>query len=188
MKKQKLPKGEFGYPVYERKVVILRTIVYFMISIAVFLLGYFSTGQKENLLTVVAVLGLLPSSKSLVSVVMYMKIPKFSDTVYQEISSRIDNLPAIYSMYLTSYKQNFPVNCFVLRGNNIIGYSEFKTCDKNACEEHIKDILRQNGFKNVTVKVFGEQKRFMDRMDQLKELEVSKNETEILTLLCDISL
>ena len=49
MKKQKLSKGEFGYPVYEKNVVILRTIIYFMISIAVFLLGYFSTGKKENL-------------------------------------------------------------------------------------------------------------------------------------------
>ena len=83
MKKQKLLKGEFGYPVYEKNIVILRTIIYFMISIAVFLLGYFSTGKKENLLTIVAVLGLLPSSKSLVSVIMYMRIAKFSERIYQ---------------------------------------------------------------------------------------------------------
>ena len=188
MKIQKLSKGEFGYPVYERNVVILRTIIYFTMSITVFLLGYFSTGQKENLLTIVAVLGLLPSSKSLVSVVMYMRIPKYSEAIYKEILSCIDDLPAIYSMYLTSYKMNFPVNCFVVRGNNIIGYSEFKPCNKCACEDHIKDILRQNGFKNITVKVFGEQKRFMDRLDQLKGLEAGKNESELLTLLCDISL
>ena len=60
---QRLKKGDFGYPIYERKVVIIRTAVYFLMSIAVFLLGYFSTGKKENLLTIVAVLGLLPSSK-----------------------------------------------------------------------------------------------------------------------------
>lgn len=41
-------KGEFGYPPYERKRVIIRTAAYFLISIAVFLLGYFSTGQKET--------------------------------------------------------------------------------------------------------------------------------------------
>ena len=41
-------KGEFGYPPYERKRVIIRTAAYFLISIAVFLLGYFSTGQKER--------------------------------------------------------------------------------------------------------------------------------------------
>ena len=188
MKKQKLSKGEFGYPVYEKNVVLLRTIIYFMISIAVFLLGYFSTGKKENLLTIVAVLGLLPSSKSLVSAIMYMRIPKFSERIYQEISSGAEGLSAIYSMYLTSYKLNFPINCFVIRGNNIIGYSEFKDCNKSACEEHIKEILCQNGHKNTTVKVFGEQKRFMDRLEQLKGLENGKNEDEVLSLLCDISL
>ena len=100
-------KGEFGYPPYERKRVIIRTAAYFLISIAVFLLGYFSTGQKENLLTIVAVLGLLPSSKSLVSVVMYFKIPRFSETVYQEISGQESSVPVIYSLYLTSYRSDF---------------------------------------------------------------------------------
>lgn len=188
MKKQKILKGDFRYPPYERNIVILRTVIYFMMSIAVFLLGYFSTGQKENLLTIVAVLGLLPSSKSLVSVVMYLRIPKFNEIIYQEISSVMGDLSAIYSMYLTSYKSNFPINCFVVRGKNIIGFSEFKTCDTNACEEHIKDILRQNGFKNMTIKIFSDQKRFMERAAQLEELDAGKNETEILTLLCDISL
>ena len=50
MKKQKQQKGEYGYPPYERKRVVIRTAAYFLISIAVFLLGYFSTGKKENLL------------------------------------------------------------------------------------------------------------------------------------------
>ena len=96
MKMQKQQKGEYGYPPYERKRVVIRTAAYFLISIAVFLLGYFSTGKKENLLTIVAVLGLLPSSKSLVSVVMYFKIPKFSEKVYQEVSRQEGAVPVLY--------------------------------------------------------------------------------------------
>jgi hypothetical protein len=188
MKLQKLAKGDFGYPVYERKVVIIRTAVYFIMSIAVFLLGYFSTGSKENLLTIVAVLGLLPSSKSLVSVIMYLRIPKYSQKAYKEISAREGNVPVIYSMYLTSYKLNFPINAFAVKGNNLIGYTEFKNCNVSACEEHIRDIFKQNGIKNITIKIFSDQKRFMERLDQLQELEAGKKEDEILTLLGDISL
>lgn len=190
MIRQKRKKGEFGYPVCERKFVILRTTIYFLISFAVFLLGYFSTGKKENLLTIVAVLGLLPSSKSLVSVIMYLRIPTFSEKIYQEISTEIKSVHAIYSMYLTSYKLNFPITCFAVRGNNLIGYTEFQNCNSSACEEHIKDILRQNSKKNVTVKIFrcNEQKKFMDRINQLNELESSKDEEELLALMCDISL
>lgn len=185
---QKYKKGEFGYPPYERKRVIIRTAAYFLISIAVFLLGYFSTGKKENLLTIVAVLGMLPSSKSLVAVIMFLKIPKFNEKTYQELSRKAGDVPAIYSMYLTSYKSNFPINCFAIRGNNLIGYTEFPDCNATACEEHIKGILKQNSFKNMTVKIFHEKTRFMERLEQLQGLESSKKEPEVLTILCDISL
>lgn len=188
MNTQKQKKGEFGYPPYERKRVIIRTAVYFFISAAVFLLGYFSTGEKENLLTVVAVLGLLPSSKSLVSVIMYFKIPRFSETVYQEISGHAGDVSVIYSMYLTSYRLNFPVNCFAVRGNNLIGYTEFANCNTAACEEHIQGILKQNNIKTMTIKIFREKPRFVERLTQLQALEHSKKESEILALLCDISL
>lgn len=185
---QRPKKGEFDYPPYERKRVLIRTAAYFLISIAVFLLGYFSTGKKENLLTIVAVLGLLPSSKSLVSVVMYFKIPKFDETVYQEISGCAGDVSAVYSMYLTSYRSNFPVNCFAVRGNNLIGYTEFLGFSTAACEEHIQNILKQNSIKNMTVKIFCEKTRFKERLVQLQALEHGKKESEILTLLCDISL
>lgn len=185
---QRLKKGAFGYPPYERKRVLIRTAVYFLISIAVFLLGYFSTGKKENLLTIVAVLGLLPSSKSLVSAIMYFRIPQFSEAVYQEIFKHAGEVSVIYSMYLTSYHSNFPVNCFAVRGNNLIGYTEFPNCDAAACAEHIQGILKQNSIKNVTIKIFHEKSRFLERLTQLQALEHSKKESEVLALLCDISL
>jgi hypothetical protein len=188
MKIQRLKKGEYGYPIYEQNVVIVRTAVYFLISIAVFLLGYFSTGSKENLLTIVAVLGLLPSSKSLVSVIMYVRIPKFDEKIYREIEAQKGDVDVIYSMYLTSYKLNFPINAFAVRGNNLIGYTEFEKCNISACEEHIRDIFKQNGIKNITIKIFSDQKRFIERIDQLQELEAGKRESEILELLGDISL
>lgn len=188
MNGQKRNKGEYGYPAYERKRVILRTVIYFGISLAVFILGYVSTKTKENLLTIVAVLGLLPSSKSLVSVVMYLRIPKFSREIYEELSNCMGNVKAIYSMYLTSYKLNFPISCFAARGGNLIGYTEFDACDTDACEKHIKELLTQNAIKGITVKIFKEQRKFTDRVSQLDLLDASGKEDEILMLMCDISL
>lgn len=188
MKTQKQTKGTFGYPAYQTRLVILRTILYFLLAMSVFLLGYFSTKTKENLLTVVAVCGLLPACKSLVSVVMYLRIPKFSGSVYQEISQKAGEVTVLYSMYLTSYKRNFPINCFGVCGSCLIGYTEFKDCDTAACEAHIKELLMQNGLKNVTVKIFREQKKFEERLAQLQAAEHSARETDIAALMCDISL
>ena len=188
MIKRKFIKGEYEYPAYQTKFVILRTICYFLLALAVFLLGIISTKTKENLLTVVAVCGLLPACKSLVSVIMYLRIPKFREDIYQTISAKIGSVSALYSMYLTSYKLNFPINCFGVRGNNLIGYTEFSTCDTAACEEHIKILLQQNGMKNITIKIFKDQKKFEDRLKQMQGLDTNHKEEEILALLCDISL
>lgn len=188
MKIQRKKKGDYGYPSYETRRVIIRTAAYFIISAAVFLLGYFSTGKKENLLTIVAVLGMLPSSKSLVSAIMYLKIPKFSEDIYQEIALKEGDVPVLYSMYLTSYNKNYAVSCFAIRGSSLIGYTEFPDCDAAACEEHIKGILKQNSIKNTTVKIFHEKARFLERLVQLQELESGRKEAEISALLCDISL
>lgn len=188
MFKRKFNKGEYGYPGYEKRRVIIRTTAYFAMSAAVFLLGWISTGTRNNLLTIVAVLGLLPASKSLVAVIMHMRIPEFSREIYEEIAACAGEVSAIYSMYLTSYRLNFAINCFAVRGNNLIGFTQFATCDAQACENHIKDMLAQNSIKGATVKIFKEQRKFADRLLQLASLENSGKEREILELMCDISL
>lgn len=190
VKTQKIIKGEPGYLDKQKKVVLIRTIIYFALSLAVFFLGYWSTKTKSNLLSVVAVLGMLPTAKSVVSLIMYLRTPKYSETVLHDIQNVVGEVPALYNMYLTSYKENFPLNCIAIRGNNIMGYTEFDSCNAAACEEHIQLIASQNSFKNLNIKVFkgSEIKKFEERLLQLQSAEVGKKEDELLELMKDISL
>ena len=61
---KKVEKGKPGYLNYKKKAEILRTVIYFAIVAAIFLLGYTQTHTRLNLMTVVAVLGCLPASQS----------------------------------------------------------------------------------------------------------------------------
>ena len=72
---KKIQKGKPGYLNYKKKVEIIRTIVYFAIVLAIFALGIWQTGTRLNLLTVVAILGCLPASKSLVGVIARFPYP-----------------------------------------------------------------------------------------------------------------
>ena len=71
---KKIQKGKPGYLNYKRKVEILRTVIYFVIVLAIFALGYWQTHTRLNLLTVVAILGCLPASKALVGVIHVIHI------------------------------------------------------------------------------------------------------------------
>ena len=65
-------KGTENYLNTQKKYEILRTILYFAISATLFIAGYLQTKTKVNLLTVVAVLGCLPASKSTVSSKLFL--------------------------------------------------------------------------------------------------------------------
>ena len=57
-------KNTYGYIDSQKKYEIIRTLVYFGISISLFIAGYVATKSKMNVLTVVAVLGCLPAAKA----------------------------------------------------------------------------------------------------------------------------
>ncbi len=186
--KKKLVKGDFEYIKRQTKLEIIKTVVFFALSFGLMIMGYVTTKTRANLLTIVAVLGLLPASKSLVSVIMYLKIPKFKEEVWKSIEEKKGEVKVLYNLYLTSYKKNFAINAFAIRGNHVIGYTEFEKCDVEACQTHIQDLAKMNSLTGLTIKVFKDQKKFEERLMQLDALEESTKEMDIAQLLCDISL
>ena len=115
----KVTKGCFGYLKIQKKKEIIRTIFYFALSISIFLMGYVSTGSKLNLLTVVAVLGCLPASKSAVSMIMYIKAGQCSQECYEQLKPYTDGTFMLYDLYLTSYQKNFQISAMAIKNNTV---------------------------------------------------------------------
>lgn len=170
-------KGTKNYLDTQKKYEIARTVLYFAISISLFIAGYISTGERLNLLSVVAALGCLPACKSLVDVIMYLKYKSCSAEILSKIEPHAEQLHCLYDMVFTSYKLNFNVGHMVVCGNTVCGYSEDKNFKENEFYKHIGDILKLDGHKDVTVKVFTDMTKYTNRLEQIKELECD----EILT-------
>ena len=83
--KQKYKQGEYEYYNWKRNSEIIKTIIYFAISLALLAAGYLTTGTKANLLTVGAVLGMLPASKSMVGMIMYVRYHGCSKGNYETL-------------------------------------------------------------------------------------------------------
>ena len=89
---KKVQKGAPGYLDYKKKVEIIRTVIYFGIVAAVFFLGYFQTGTRLNLLTVIAVLGCLPAGKALVGVIARFPYGSIEHERAEEIAGKTTHL------------------------------------------------------------------------------------------------
>lgn len=184
-------KGNFGYLKAKRNQVLIRTLLFFGISLSLFLAGYLTTGTKKNLLTVVAVLGCLPASKSLVNLIMYFRATGCSEAAKKEITPLEGRLIGMYDMYFTSYQKNFAISHMIVEGKVILGYTESAKCDCRACEEHLLTMLKQSGFKDMTIRISDKLAVYCEQLQKMNEKEQdiqSEKDDEVRVVLYDISL
>lgn len=185
-----IKKGSFGYIENHKVVTVLRTLLFFAVCIGLYVMGYITTGTSKNLLTIVAVLGCLPACKSMVNFIMFMKAQGCSEALKEQVCAYDDKLTTFYDMYFTSYQRNYPVSHMVLKGNVLCGITETSKCDCNEAEKHLEQMLAQEGIKNMTVKIFSQTDKYIDRLSQLikSEADEHKNRQGIIDLLYSISI
>ena len=178
---KKVQKGTPGYLDYKKKVEIIRTVVYFGIVAAIFFLGYFQTGTRLNLLTVVAILGCLPASKALVGVITRFPYKSIDPKLAEEIESKTGHLTAAYDMVITSREHIMPLDCIVISGHNIFGYTHYSKVDVKELENHISANLKENKYSGLKVRILNEYRPFMTRAEGLDNIAaVEKEDTKAL--------
>lgn len=150
-----------------------------------------TTHTRRNLLTVVAVLGCLPACKSLVNTIMYLRASGCSQMAKEAIAPFEGHLIGMYDMYFTSYQKNFAISHMIVENQVILGYTEDGKCDITSCISHLKTMLKQAGFPEVTVSVTNQIQKYCDQLTKLneknQECDPAKDD-EIRVALYEISL
>lgn len=204
----KIIKGDFRYLEKQMQRELFRTLLLFASAFGVLLIGIIIAGSKNNLLTIIAVLGLLPASKELITCIMFAKAKKYScpqalyDGVQEviapdESSNGVQNqdgaedcLLAVYDLYMTSQENNYPILSMCCRNKTLIGIADWEKFDYKKAEDHIQIMLKQNGHKNVSVKIFSEQVMYISRIRELNGQKAKNAEEDqaILRLMLNLSL
>ena len=187
-------KGSFGY--FKKQAIKqgLLSLGLLAICATIFLIGFFWLTQHNTILTVVAVLGLLPVAKFIVSMILFMRAEKFSCSshLYEEVmkiaGDRKDDLLAGFDFYLTSYDKNFPLSVACVAKDCLIAYTPWEKCDCNKCKEHFEEYMKKNGISGISVKVFTDEKKFLERFKQVRDDDTTENEKAMYRLLLNLSL
>ena len=97
----------------------------------------------------------------------------------------------MYDMYFTSYQKNFAISHMIVEDKVILGYAESDKCDCRACEEHLQAMLKQSGFKDMTIRISDKLEHYCEQLQKLNDKEQSNNpekDDEVRIVLYDISL
>ena len=184
-------KGERNYINNQKVYEIIRTVLLFMLSAAVFLIGYLTTHTNKNLLTIVAVLGVLPAAKSAVNMIMFLRYNSCNKELADRFEAASGDLCSAFDRVFTSYEKNYVVEHLTVHSGSVIGYApkprkkEFKEAD---FEKHINNYLKAENFKDVTIKIFNDPDKYIDRLSDIQTIAKKGNEEAVMNVLLSISL
>lgn len=166
----KIGKGEAGYITARKKSLGLQTATGFGIVAAFLLAGYLKTYSRSNLFTIIAVLGCLPSAKALTEWIAIFPYKTIDRKIAEEIKEKGSLLTAVFDLVITSKDQIMPVDAIVISNRTIFGYAGNPKTDTEAAAKHIKNILEENHYRKLTVKVFPEYVHFLSRVEGLNNM------------------
>ncbi len=190
MKTLFVKKGCYGYIRNHRAVAAVRTLLFFSLSIGLYLIGYKTTGTNRNLLTIVAVLGCLPACKSAVNLILFLRASGCSETLWKALQGFDEDFTVFYDMYFTSYQKNYAVSHMALKGGVLCGITENPKCDPAEAQKHLEQMIRQEGIKNVTVKIVSDREDYIDRLSRLEKTnpEECRERDGLISLLYSVSI
>lgn len=182
-------KGTRDYLKIQSRYEIFRTILYFTVSLSLFIAGIVATGDRLNLLTIVAVLGCLPACKSAIDAFMFLRYRGCTPENADAIESHLSGLNGLYDRVFTSYDTNYQVAHITVKGNTLCGFTQDPAFEEQKFYTHITELLKKDGFKDISVKIFKDINKYTARLDQLKELDSEETNTAgIINTLNSVSL
>ena len=184
-----LPKGSYGYIRSKKIWVAVWTVLLFAVSLSLYLIGLKVTGSNQNILTIVAVLGCLPAGKSIVNLVMFLKAHGCTRELKERIEPHAEGLDQLYDSVITAYEGAYEIPHLVYKAGNLVGIAVDQKCKVEECEKHIHSMCVQNTIKDVNIKIFRDEKKYLNRLDQLRDMESTDGKAEeVLALIKAISL
>lgn len=187
-------KGQFGYIKYRRRFHLCFAVLLYAMAVALYIAGIKATGDNKNLLTVVAILGVLPASQSLVTTILGLRAKNCSRQLYEKTKERTkedSHIISLYDLYFTTYDKNYPVNHMVIKNNCLCAIMDESRHSSNELHKYLEDMFQKNGIKGFTIKIYEKsmEEKYLNRMDELTKLEPNINpmQDEAVHLLCDIS-
>lgn len=168
---KRIVKGQYGYIRQQKIWTCIRTICLYGLSLAIFGIGIVRIGTKENLLTVIAILGCLPAGRSTVNMIMFLRAQGCSEKAKEIIGAHTGGLTELYDMFFTSYEKNYPISHMTVKNNVVCGYTESAELDVQTCEKHLSAHLKQGGCKGAAVKIYNDMEKYCEGLENLRTQE-----------------
>lgn len=167
-------KGEYGYLEYQKKIGMIRTGVFLAFVLGFFVTGLIVFGSQKNVLSIIAALLCLPAGWSAVNLIVFLKFKPLSSDDHSQIEEHRGGLLIHYDNIVTSYDKNYNMSASTVLEKNVCCYMADPDADEIDLQKHLRKMLAQGGYTDMSIKVFKKLDEFCARLDQLERLRSDK--------------
>ena len=178
--KLRLEKGTYRYRTAHKKRQLFFVVLFILAIVAQLILRNFITAQiYKNLVTISAILTVLPMANLASPLVVAARIPEVPE-----------KFPILYDLIITSNDLIMPVDAAVVHPTGVYLYCPNKNVDRRKAEKFLNEMLV--GWKlDGNAKIMNEEKKFLRRLSELKtvtEEEDDGSAPHVLKLLKSLSM
>ena len=134
--KKRLEKGTYGYMDRLKMREWKKSALMLAIPVLVFLIGWAVMKTRLQVVTVIAVVGCLPGCNEVVHAIMASRYHSMDKKLYEEVEAARGDRMALYENVFTTYDKNYVVDCIIISGREVLGYSSEEKTDAKAAETH----------------------------------------------------
>ena len=139
---KKVEKGEFGYLAYKKSRNMIKTIIAFAVVLVIFIIGFIIWKSKNNYLTMLAVVVVLPAAKFAESYFVLIPHKNCDEELKSAIEERKGELNSVYDLVVSNKQKPVGIMAAVISDNQILAYTSAAKADKNLFETSVKEFLK----------------------------------------------
>lgn len=162
----KTVKGSYKYIYNERIRAIILTVIMYILAVGIYFLGYLTMHTNKNIWTIIAVLSILPASKSAIRMIMLIRYKSIPESLYYDIENRKGDLKSLYELIITTSDKSYLCDAVVYSNDTLIILSHIDQKGEKKLLEHLNNSFESEGVK-TTVKVFSDEKKFISRIIEM---------------------
>lgn len=174
-----MKKGSYGYLEKARKVSLIKSGLFLAAVLIVYFGALFYFKTNKNVFSILAAVGALPTGRSIVLSIMYLRAGSASARAYEAIEKAC-SLPegcSGYDLYLTGYEHSFSVSHLAVLNRTVVGLAEDNSMDIRLCEAHIRDMVRKDEHVGYDVHIYRNLDEYIRTLQDLSSAKESMEES-----------
>lgn len=178
----KITKGHYGYLRARKRTLLIRTTILLIGIIALLIMGIALTDTKKNLLTVAAVVSVLPAANQAVVLIAVFPYHGREKEEYESVRAIVPKGLLNTELVITSKNEkSMQLDYAYIHPTGVYCFSFDPKLDCTKTERYIQLMMKNNSLQ-THVKVFRDFKQFKKRLTELEPVDRDTCEEKLLKI------